>query len=480
MELLKHVLKPPCFALLVLICASKSVFCSGNFEHVSSCVVNNTEQCSSAGCRSLNFVCGEIDNEYKLMSYSYLDCAGGGTERYYYGTVGFKNCEFKKFEKNYYEKFKYLHTLNITNVQLETLQIKSFSGANALKTFIARSNHLMEIPAHLFVHAEKIVFVDFSNNSINRIDLLAFDGSNFLHTVNLSRNFISHLDSHSLAVPSLSVLDLSYNNLSHLNEDVFGSDLKQLNLSYNPIGNLKINTFAYLPNLEHLRLRHTNISSIQLGTFSYQHKLISLDLSQNNLKELDFNLFLPILHDLRSLYLSENQLTELKDFQNAIFPELTLLDMKNNRFNCSYLQQFMKNINWDKLHLHIDPNAISPQKTNIRGVYCESVIMTKSNDVGNRNESQSSNVDGDSRITHFYQNKSSQNSVHGQIVRRTEQQFYADIFIIKVVLIFNCLIMFLFLVFYLILNRNRFYCQKVVFDRQTSSQNVEFSNTNLL
>lgn len=138
----------------------------------------------------------------------------------------------------------------------------------------------------------------------------------------------------------------------------------------------------------------------------------------------------------------------------------------------------MENINWQKLHLHIDPNAVNPQKTNIRGVNCESITISRANDFANRNGSQSSNVESDSRITHFDRNESFENRI--PITRRIEQQFYADIFIIKMILIVICLIMFLFLVLYLILNRDRLHCQKVVVGRQTSSQNVEFSNRNLL
>lgn len=295
-------MKTQYFIILMIICSSQFVISSKRFERISACIDNNIADCYRLGCRSVNFICGEIDNEYKQLLSSSVNCFGDGIDKSNYGMIGFENCEFKKFEKNVFKTFPNLHTLNIANVQLETLHMKTFSEANEkLKTFIAHSNHLTEIPAHVFVHAENIISVDFSNNSINRIDVLAFDGLNYLNTVNLSRNFISQLDSQCLSVPSLSVLDLSYNNLSYLNENIFRSDLKQLDLSYNPIGNLRINTFAFLTNLEYLNLRHTNITSIELGTFSHQHKLILLILSENNLKALNFNLFLPILHDLQSL-----------------------------------------------------------------------------------------------------------------------------------------------------------------------------------
>lgn len=465
----------------MIICASQFVISAGNYEHISACVDATVKGCDH-GCRSIIFVCGESDNAYKILSKSknYIDCPNVAT--YYkstFETVGFKNCVFKQFQENYFENFEHLHTVNISNVGLEKLEMKTFLKAKGLQTLIASNNILTVVPAHLFVYAQNITHIDFSNNTINRIDALAFDGPTLLNTVNLSQNFISQLDARSLSVPSITVLDLSHNNLSNLSERTFGSNLKQLNLSYNLIGNLEINTFAYLPNLEQLNLRHTNISSIQLGTFSHQHKLISLDISENHMKEINFNLFLPIVQDLRSLHLGENQLTELKGFRNEIFPELELLDIKNNRFNCSYLQHFMENINWEKLHLHVDPNAVDPQKTNIRGVNCEIIIANESAIVRSINKMQSSGLGSNVTITDFTYNKSSEND-HNEIIRQLEQNFSADIFIIKIILIIICFMMLTFLILYLILNRSRSYSENVMFSKQSTSPIVQFSNSDLL
>lgn len=219
----------------------------------------------------------------------------------------------------------------------------------------------------------EIEFVDFSNNSIQSIDPSAFEGVAQLKKLNLSRNHLSELELQWFSISSLEILDLSHNNLTHLNEHAFDElvNLKHLDLSHNPIGNLEIGTFAYLTQLEILILKHTNISSIQLGTFSHQLKLISLDLSENQLKVLDFELFLPILHDLQSFYLNQNQLTDLNGFRNDIFPQLRLLDIKNNQFNCSYLRSFIASVDWKELHMPIDPHVTKIHEGNIRGVNCK-------------------------------------------------------------------------------------------------------------
>lgn len=75
---------------------------------------------------------------------------------------------------------------------------------------------------------------------------------------------------------------------------------------------------------------------------------------------MDFGIFLPGLQNLESLRLAGNQLQELYGFENAMFPELSSLDIRNNQFTCEYLNRFMRLINWAKVDLFVDPNAIDP------------------------------------------------------------------------------------------------------------------------
>lgn len=194
--------------------------------------------------------------------------------------------------------------------------------------------------------------------------------------MNLSRNKVSELKPRWLSIKTdILTLDLSRNDLKHLDEHAFDEfiSLKHLNLSNNPIGNLEIGIFAYLTQLEILSLKRTELTSIQMGAFLQQHKLVSLDLSENHLKTVDFELLWPIFYDLRSFYLNQNELTDLTGFQNAIFPQLTLLDIRDNQFNCSYLRRFIQRVDWSKLHLPTNLQSINIYEPSIRGVNCRNV-----------------------------------------------------------------------------------------------------------
>ncbi|XP_031637798.1 toll-like receptor 6, partial [Contarinia nasturtii] len=329
-------------------------------------------------------------------------------------------CRFREIDPEYFEVFKSLHTFNISDVELESLQPKVFQEATELTILIASQNKLTEIPSLSFNYNYKLEHVDFSQNIIKKVDPLAFIGADNIRSLDLSQNKLTELsdqlfknlinlkylnishnsidkfDSNHVCSSKLLKLDLSYNNLTYLSNHLFDrtTEMKVLDLSFNSIGNLNVEIFAFMPNLERLNLRHTKMTSIQLGTFSHQHKLISLDLSENHLKEVNFGLFMPVMHDLKILRLGGNQLSHLNGFRNALFPELTLLDIMNNAFNCSYLQHFMEIIDWKNLHLHFVPRSTKEDETNIRGISCNYTIYEPT--VNNNEEKNETHVEFES------------------------------------------------------------------------------------
>lgn len=385
---------------LIICIISSFASCSVKFKEISDCHFYDNSY--NPGKDNVTFKCAGNGREHDVFISEYkFKCSNHHQEDYKWpGTVDFQNCHFPQLDRNYFVLFPNMHKLIISDVGLETLSIKVFSEAKNVTHLIADRNQITEMPSHIFFNAYRLKFLDFSHNRIQTIHKLAFEGANNLETLNLSHNAIealeenlfqnlamlkllnvshnniSRIDSTSLSV-NLVVLDLSNNNLSNI-ERVFEKTTKltYLNLAFNPFGNVNIETFAYMPDLEHLNLRRTNISSIELGTFSHHEKLVSLDLSDNRLQTFDFNLFIPILPELKSLSLAGNQLSELSGFENKLFPQLILFDIKGNDFNCSYLQSFIKAHNWDKLRLPIDPTAVQPGETSIRSIKCRLTIQS--------------------------------------------------------------------------------------------------------
>lgn len=346
----------------------------------------------------LNVICGETSNEQATSSEISFK-----TIHFYYKTdinaITFENCQFHEIGIDFFEYFTNLLKFDTSNVELQTLRAEHLRNAKKLTTLIASNNRLTEIPAQLFINATQLNFVDLSKNNITHIAPFAFDDANNLKTLNLSHNQITKLHANSFVIPNLITLDLAHNSLATPADHVFDQliNLKHLNLSFNPVGNLDVRTFAHLNILEMLSLQHTNISSIQLGTFAHQHHLIALDLSENNLFEFNFNLFFPIFRQLQTLKLNRNRITTLSAFSNKMLPQLTLLDINRNKFNCEYLQNFMATVNWEKLHLHIDASPINgvvqtSNEENIHGVYCISNSSRNTLDVNSSAEAHQRNM----------------------------------------------------------------------------------------
>lgn len=441
------------------------------YEHISKCHFYNAG--NIFGNDNVTFICGEIDRENAVFFHNdKINCTNYvyGIGTFWPGTVDFENCHFARLNRNFFKHFPKMHSINLSYVGLESLQKEIFNEATNVSKLILSKNQLTEIPSLVFVNAKNLTSADFSENKIVYIDSFAFAGANKLQSLDLSKNELNGLDEVFNAARNLQVLNLSFNRLSLLNPRNFStcklleldvshnnittvqehtfdklSELKLLNLSFNPIGDLTSDRFVYLVNLEHLNMKRTNLSVIQLGAFSHQHKLISLDLSENSMKMLDFKLFFPIQHDLVALYLSGNQLSHLNGFRNTLFPQLKLLDIKNNKFSCTYLEHFMESISWEKIRLLVDANSISPRDVNIRGIGCDATGNDESTD-------------------------STPNNSHDNVF-------------VKVTLGFICIIMLVYLIIFLTLNHERIRSEwtklKLIFSKtneKTDNTVVEYFN----
>lgn len=451
------------FCILVYLSALNLVN-SMKYEYINDCIFKENGR-STPGLDEITFICSEKDREDSVFLKSVMtSCSNTLVDAIYkwHGTVDFKNCRFPQIKRNYFEMFKNMHTFNISNVELETMQLEIFREASNVTTLDLSKNKLAEIPSHIFFNGKKLKFVDLSENVIERIDRMAFEGATNLETLNLSHNNISELqDSRTLSLSKLLKLDLSHNNFIELTEHIFDKlkSLELLNLSFNAIGNLDIKTFSYLVNLKDLNLKQTNLSNIQLGTFSQQRKLVSLDLSENYLKKLEIKLFLPLLPDLRTLNLAYNQLENLNGFRNAIFPQLSSLQIQGNQLSCAYLAHFMELINWEKIHLSVDVNSTVLQKSNIRGIGC------------NEEEEKKTLIDGmdeTAQIDHGYKVISIHDDTNDAIT-------------------FICVVLTIFLILFTIANSNQIFkqfkktfkfCQRIkTYSLYSSNGNVvEFTN----
>lgn len=433
------------------------------------------------GNDNITFICGRRNYQDRVISNTEsFNCSNTlfPISNLWVGTVNFQNCRFSEVKTKFLREFLYIHTFNISDLELRHLQADAFEVAINLTDLLATNNHLVEIPSLLFKHTTKIAHIDFSNNEIKLVDSQAFAGAKTVQSLNLAHNNLDHLDARVFkdtvnliklnvsfnkfttfdanALPAAMIaLDLAHNNLTAIKDHAFDKliDLKQLILSFNPIGKLSVDTFAHLQNLEHLKLRHVDISAVEMGTFAQQHHLVTLDLSENQLKTLDFNLFAPVLQDLKTLELAGNRLQDLMGFRNSLVPKLQTIDISDNAFSCNYLKHFMEFVNWEKLRFAIDRNAINPREPNVRGIKC---LLT------NDDQFESNAINSNATYAQFQPDRMCSSAQH----------HYAnnDLYVVKVLLVLIFVVMFTYLTAFLVMNRDGI---------RTQFRNVVVSYSNL-
>lgn len=303
--------------------------------------------------------------------------------------------------------------LHLSHNLIAALDKLTFANLSSLDELHLDNNQIEMIDVELFKHNELLARLSLNNNRIVRLQCDILSQLRYLNQIDVSMNRLAefntcclsimdtYLDLHvsdnrleSLTlrkvvsvvaarnriktlyiadeVSNLKKLKLANNSLTNVS-GIFEqlTSLETLDLSYNVVGKLNIGTFAKLTNLEHLILRHTNLSNINFGTFFHQKELKTLDISHNNLNKINFDIFLPYLKNLESLYLDGNNLTEMEGLTNSLFPQLSILSIADNNFNCTYLAKLLRTLKWEELGLNIDPDLVHSNETHINGIACD-------------------------------------------------------------------------------------------------------------
>lgn len=293
----------------------------------------------------------------------------------------------RTLDKNTFGSMTMLDELHLDFNQLNTIDVDLFSNNILLARLSLNNNRIVRLECEALTNLKYLSRIDLSGNKLTEfntscisetdLDLIINDNQlqnltlRKVASVHASHNQIKHIHIED-GISNLKSLKLANNNLTNITE-IFEhlSSLETLDLSYNYVGKLNISTFAILTNLEHLNLAHTNLSNINFGTFFHQKELKSLDISYNNLNRINFDVFLPYLKNLESLILDGNNLTEMEGLTTSMFPQLSILSITNNNFNCTYLAKLLRTLKWDELGLSIDPELVHTNETHINGIKCD-------------------------------------------------------------------------------------------------------------
>ncbi|XP_023025152.2 uncharacterized protein [Leptinotarsa decemlineata] len=171
-----------------------------------------------------------------------------------------------------------------------------------------------------------------------------------LEEVVIRRSNIHQITMHAFwGVPSIRVLDLSFNNISGVFDHNFRGlvNLVELNLDHNRIERLQVGAFKHLTELRMLTLRSNKLEELVPRIFLKLAKLHVLKLSENKFEEIDPEVFKDI-PDLRILELRGCGLKRINTQLYHLLPYLSHLDLGNNQIQFLAEDEFQ-----DLRRLHI-------------------------------------------------------------------------------------------------------------------------------
>lgn len=297
------------------------------------------------------------------------------------------------------DKLSYVEKLSMINSNLPQFQNDTFNYLYNLKDFFLSNSNLLFIDAHVLPFRINVLNLTSSNiqkvfnfnqysiilsySNISVIERDSFSTSQSINSLILDHSKINRIHEEAFSnLRYLANLDLNHNNLTNLNFR-FDSEMECiLNISHNKITNLKIkNVHKFLSNvvqldlsynkinkinnninstdlfisskLSNLYLNNNNISVIKNFYFQSFKHLVLLNLSSNpihliepyalmslklntvyikkSIQTLDQNIFNTWCVHKRTLDLSDSNITNIKDYSFINCTDLEFLNLQNNR-----------------------------------------------------------------------------------------------------------------------------------------------------
>lgn len=287
---------------------------------------------------------------------------------------------------------KQIKILRLNNNRIDRFEPELSLVADTILTELSLGNNLLTaLNESIHIDYSQTDKIDLSNNPLVIMVDSKFESTQFLNISNTSTTIcyisttVKILDASNNQIGSIVVTDalrspieefsLSHNNVSSVKNLTELKYLRNLDLSFNPINDFEIDSFANMISLEQLILENCGLKTIDYGTFSHLRSLTHLDISYNRLGSFDLGM-LSFQRKLQQLYVDGNDLRTLDVSEFVLlFPYLEYVGINDNQFNCSYLTDMVRAI--AKNHIKLVVATRTTNGTNVLGMAC----LRNSNDL---------------------------------------------------------------------------------------------------
>eukprot|EP00106_Octopus_bimaculoides_P009404 XP_014776846.1 PREDICTED: insulin-like growth factor-binding protein complex acid labile subunit [Octopus bimaculoides] len=262
---------------------------------------------------------------FEIRADIFCMCTCNGSEH-----VNCSNLNLTSVPKYFLPNVKYI---NLYGNKISKIGKESFVNLHKLEILRLSNNRISNI--ELIENLPSLVLLDLSYNDITIIKKKTFKNLCSLQELYLSNNKISIIEQRSFEnLERLRTLFLYNNKISNIERESFENlpELADLDLTGNEIFKIDQNSFVNVTRLEYLHLSHNKISNIEESTFKTLGSLKDLGLSYNqisNIEEIAFK----NLHSLRYLDLSYNQISIIKESTFKTLHSLRDLDLSFNNIS---------------------------------------------------------------------------------------------------------------------------------------------------
>lgn len=229
----------------------------------------------------------------------------------------------------------FLNLFNLNELDISCNQIQRFdinTGLETLEVLRASFNHLSNVK--FLQHLRQLHNLDISYNVLTRLSEEIFSRGQKISVANFSNNAIFDINPNAFINSLFEAIDLSNNRLTGLANHGWYK-LKVLYLHDNIIYNVTAGAFFNLTELQELYFQRNSLFALPLRSFAHLHSLKVLDLTSNPLGTFigtsDAHLFDEGLERLETLRLRDTGITTISTQLLHNMPALRHLDLSKNK-----------------------------------------------------------------------------------------------------------------------------------------------------
>ncbi|KAJ8918975.1 hypothetical protein NQ315_016879 [Exocentrus adspersus] len=230
-------------------------------------------------------------------------------------TLLLANNELESISEMAFHNSTQLQILDLSNNKLDRLGDRTFEGLVRLELLNLEGNILEDLPETIFerVRLQMLENINLARNLFEIAPLRSLQRQYFfVSSVDLSRNKLKEIPADDSIMVNIKKLDLSFNPLSEKSiRNILAEPktVRELNLAGTGIKRVP---HLETPFLRHLNLSYNNITSLNENIFERVTLMEELDLSRNNIHDIsNYSSIWKLLHNLQALNVSANPIVSI-------------------------------------------------------------------------------------------------------------------------------------------------------------------------